>query len=73
MRTDEIYRDEIYQEVTSAIQLAARAPSIHNSQPWFCQVSREMSGESRNKSWQLPDGFVRELAGGPPTKVLSFD
>lgn len=56
MRTDEICQDEIYQEVTSAIQLADRAPSIHNSQPWFCQASRE-------KSLQLPDGFVRELAG----------
>jgi nitroreductase len=40
MRTDEIYQDEIYQEVSSAIELAARAPSIHNSQPWSCEVSR---------------------------------
>ena len=41
MSSDEIYQDEIYQEVSSAIKLAARAPSIHNSQPWSCQVSRD--------------------------------
>jgi nitroreductase len=41
MSIDEIYQDEIYQEVSGAIKLAARAPSIHNSQPWSCQVSRD--------------------------------
>ena len=36
-------------------------------------ISTRRTDRRPYKYWQLPDGFVRELAGRPPTKVLSFD
>jgi nitroreductase len=32
--------DDVYQAAVGAIELATRAPSIHNSQPWRCSVDR---------------------------------
>jgi nitroreductase len=63
MRTDEIYQDEIYQEVSSAIELAARAPSIHNSQPWSCEVSRDVVHLHADPTHWLPatDADRRDL------------
>jgi nitroreductase len=63
MAIDDIYQDEVYQELSSAIQLAARAPSIHNSQPWSCQVSRDAVHLHADPSRWLPatDADRRDL------------
>jgi nitroreductase len=63
MSIDEIYQDEIHQLVSSAIKLAARAPSIHNSQPWSCLVSRDTVHLHADLSRWLPatDADRRDL------------
>jgi predicted amidohydrolase YtcJ len=33
--------DDVYETAVGAIELAARAPSIHNSQPWQCLLTDE--------------------------------
>jgi len=77
MSIDEIYQDEIHQEVSSAIKLAARAPSIHNSQPWSCLVSRDTVHLHADPSRWLPatDADRRDLmlSCGAMLHLASFD
>jgi nitroreductase len=63
MSIDGIDQDRIYQEVASAIKLAARAPSVHNSQPWSCLVSRDTIHLHADLSRWLPatDADRRDL------------